>query len=61
MSLDRFNADLFPHFFVIDERWNYQIERFINNKSVRVIRRIPTKLDGFTILECRFIKSDKRP
>lgn len=43
-----------PHFFVVDEQWNYQIERFIQNKSVSVIRRIPTTLTGFTILECVF-------
>ena len=54
----QFTAARFPHFFVVDERWNYQIERFIQNKSVRVIRRTPTTLDGFTILECVFIAPD---
>ena len=52
-----FTASQVPHFYVVDERWNYQIERFIQNKSVRVIRRIPTTLDGFTLLECVFNNS----
>ncbi len=49
-----FNATNVPRFFMVDERWNYQIERFIQAKAVKVIRAIPTTLDGVTILECAF-------
>lgn len=52
VPLTEFTATKVPHFFVVDERWNYQIERFIQNKSVSVIRTMPTSLNGFTILEC---------
>jgi hypothetical protein len=54
MPLADFKASRVAHFYVIDERWNYQIERFIENKSVTVHRVIPTSMDGFRILECVF-------
>ena len=54
MSLAEFNAQEDRHFFVVDEQWNYQIERFIRNKSVEVVHAAPTTLGGVRILECVF-------
>lgn len=59
--LASFNAHTVPHFFVVDEKWNYQIERFIQNKSVRVIRTIPTTMPGISIRECVFTKASLSP
>lgn len=57
IPLNKFNRTYIPHFFVVDERWNYQIERFIQNKSVAVVRVIPTAINGVRILECIFRSS----
>ncbi|UHG94267.1 hypothetical protein [Spirosoma oryzicola] len=60
MPVVDFNKEQVPHFYVVDEEWNYQIERFIQNKSVKVVSKIPTTLAGFTILECVFTGSDSK-
>lgn len=54
LEANQFNARRVPRFFIVDERWNYQIERFIQNKAVRVIRSVPTTMEGIQILECVF-------
>ncbi|WP_375444187.1 hypothetical protein [uncultured Fibrella sp.] len=59
--LASFNAQTVPHFFVVDERWNYQIERFIQNKSIQIIRTIPTTMPGISIRECVFADASFSP
>lgn len=54
MPLANFNANRVPRFFVVDEQINYQIERFIQNKAVRVVRVVPTGMEGIRVLECVF-------
>ncbi|MBO0948333.1 hypothetical protein [Fibrella forsythiae] len=56
-TLTNFNPNQIPHFFVVDEQWNYQIERFIQNGTVRVIQTIPTTMAGITIRECAFTEA----
>ncbi|NEU69566.1 hypothetical protein GK091_21980 [Spirosoma agri] len=49
-----FNRTSVPHFYVIDESSNYQIEHFIENGQVRVVRQLPINIEGHRILECVF-------
>lgn len=58
MPVDEFKAKRMFRFFVVDERGNYQIERFIRNGSVQVVRAIPTQMDGLTLLECVHTRAD---
>ena len=51
---DQFNQRRFPHFYVVDEASRYQIEWFIANRRVRVVRSIPVAINGHRILECAF-------
>ena len=50
----QFNAAHFPHFYVIDEKVIYQIEDYIKNGQVRVIRELPIDMPGHRLLECVF-------
>lgn len=47
-----FNPTTVPHFYVIDESSNYQIEHFIKNGRVHIIRELPIGIKGHRILEC---------
>ncbi|ADB40351.1 hypothetical protein [Spirosoma linguale] len=47
-----FTRSVVPHFYVIDESSNYQIEHFIETGRVQVIRELPIALEGHRILEC---------
>ncbi|AUD02609.1 hypothetical protein [Spirosoma pollinicola] len=47
-----FNQSMVPHFYVIDESSNYQIEHFIENGRVQIIRELPIGIKGHRILEC---------
>ena len=58
MPFADFTANQVPHFYVVDEQRNYQIERFVQNKSVKVIRVVPTNMEGTRILECVFNRPD---
>jgi hypothetical protein len=51
---NEFNAQRFPHFYVVDQHSHYQIEEFLENGQVRVVRTIPTGIAGHRILECVF-------
>jgi hypothetical protein len=51
---NEFNAQRFPHFYVVDQHSHYQIEEFLENGRVRVVRTIPTGIAGHRILECVF-------
>ncbi|MFD2937193.1 hypothetical protein [Spirosoma flavum] len=52
LSTQQFNRVTVPHFYVIDESSNYQIEHFIQNGQVHVIRQLPIGIKGHRILEC---------
>lgn len=54
VTLARFNGANFPRFYVVDERSHYQIEEFIAAGRVRVVRVLPTDIEGHRILECTF-------
>ncbi|AKD54371.1 hypothetical protein [Spirosoma radiotolerans] len=54
MTGQEFNPVTVPHFYVIDESSNYQIEHFIENGKVQIIRELPIDIAGHRILECRF-------
>ncbi len=54
LTAQEFNQTQFPHFYVVDEQAVYQIERFIENGQVRIIRDIPVDIKGHRILECEF-------
>ena len=54
MPAKSFNRVVAPHFYVIDEAGVYQIEQFIQNGKIRVIRQLPIDLSGHRILECTF-------
>ncbi|SOD92016.1 hypothetical protein [Spirosoma fluviale] len=47
-----FTRSVVPHFYVIDESSNYQIEYFIETGRVRIIRELPIAIEGHRILEC---------
>ncbi len=54
-----FTSATVPHFYVIDESSNYQIEHFIETGRVQVIREIPVAIEGHRILECVFKPNDQ--
>lgn len=54
VRLNEFTTTRFPHFYVMDQRSHYQIEEFLENGRVRVVRTIPTGIAGHQILECVF-------
>lgn len=54
LTTQEFNRTTVPHFYVIDESSNYQIEQFIQHGQVRVIRQLPIDLAGHRMLECVF-------
>ena len=49
-----FNKLSMPHFYVIDETSHYQIEHFIANGQVHIIRQLPISIVGHRLLECQF-------
>lgn len=49
-----FNKVSMPHFYVIDETSHYQIEHFLANGQVHIIRELPISIAGHRLLECRF-------
>lgn len=51
---DQFTKAQFGHFYVVDETSRYQIERFLAQKQVRVVRVIPVAIAGHRIVECTF-------
>ena len=55
----QFSRITIPHFYVIDESSNYQIEHFIETGQVRIIRELPIDIKGHRIIECVFA-SDKQ-
>ena len=59
VSADTFNANYFPHFYVIDEKAIYQIEDYIKRGRVKVIKEIPIAIPGHRLLECTFLESDE--
>ncbi len=54
VSTDQFNEKSFPHFYVVDESSRYQIEHFVANHRVKVLKTIPVSIEGHRILECSF-------
>ncbi len=54
ITAQEFTPATVPHFYVIDETSNYQIEEFIKTGQVQVIRTIPVAIDGHRIIECVF-------
>ena len=54
LTTQQFNRATVPRFYVIDESSNYQIEHFIENGQLRIIRQISTRIAGHRILECVF-------
>lgn len=48
-----FNLTNVPHFYVVDESSTYQIEDFIKNGKVQIIRELPIDIAGHRLLECR--------
>ncbi|RZL13852.1 MAG: hypothetical protein EOO62_07040 [Hymenobacter sp.] len=54
VRLPEFNSQRFPHFYVMDQHSHYQIEEFLETGQVRVVRTIPTGIEGHQILECTF-------
>lgn len=48
-----FNLANVPHFYVVDESSIYQIEDFIKNGKVQVIRELPIDIAGHRLLECK--------
>lgn len=54
VKLDEFGPARFPHFYVLDQHSHYQIEEFIEAGKVRVVRTIPTEVEGHQVLECVF-------
>lgn len=52
MTEQDFHRSIVPHFYVIDESSNYQIEHFIKNGRVQIIRELPIGIKGHRILEC---------
>ncbi len=54
ISTNEFVKQQVPHFYVVDEASRYQIEQFIANKQVRVLRVIPVSIEGHRILECKY-------
>lgn len=49
-----FTKQRFPRFYIVDEASRYQIEYFIANHRVKVLRVIPVPINGHRILECAF-------
>lgn len=49
-----FNKTNFPHFYIVDEDSQYQIEEFIKQGQVKVVKTIPVAIQGHRILECTF-------
>lgn len=49
-----FNAESYPHFYVVDESSVYQAEDFLLKNKIEVIRTIPVGVAGHRILECHF-------
>ena len=54
ITAQEFTPATVPHFYVIDETSNYQIEHFLETGRVQVIRTIPVAIAGHRILECVF-------
>ncbi len=50
----KFTKNNFPHFYVIDETSNYQIEYFLRQGKIKVIKSLPINIKGHRILECVF-------
>ncbi|GAB3314674.1 hypothetical protein GCM10027299_03130 [Larkinella ripae] len=57
---DEFTNANFPHFYVIDESSRYQIERYVENRKVKVLAVIPVSIEGHQILECSFEANNKQ-
>jgi hypothetical protein len=54
VTLDRFNRKNFPHFYVVDEDSQFQIEQYLQNGQVKVVNKLPIAIKGHQILECSF-------
>lgn len=54
LAIQGFNRAALPHFYVIDESGVYQIEHFIANGRIRIVRQLPIGIAGHRILECVF-------
>ncbi|GAB3801626.1 hypothetical protein GCM10028819_29250 [Spirosoma humi] len=54
MTKQEFNPTNVPHFYVVDESSNYQIEEFIKTGKVQIIRELPIDIAGHRLLECKF-------
>ncbi|GAB3702590.1 hypothetical protein GCM10027592_32160 [Spirosoma flavus] len=54
LTTPHFNRNVVPHFYMIDEDNSYQIEHFIEQGQVRIIRQLPIAIKGHRILECAF-------
>lgn len=53
MTKRDFNQINVPHFYVVDESSIYQIEDFIKNGKVQIIRELPIDIAGHRLLECK--------
>ena len=52
---NEFTKERFPHFYVVDEDSRYQIDYFIANQQVKVLRVIPVPIKGHHIVECALL------
>ncbi|GAB3756386.1 hypothetical protein [Spirosoma pomorum] len=52
LPVQNFTQTAVPHFYVVDESSQYQIEHFIRTGQVRVIRELPIHIKGHRLLEC---------
>ena len=54
LSMEQFNPKEVPHFYVIDEKSQFQMEQFIRQGRIRIVRELPIGLSGHRLLECTF-------
>ncbi len=54
VPLTNFDKIHFPHFYVVDESSVYQVEAFVAQNKLKVVRTIPVDIVGHRILECTF-------
>ena len=54
LTAEEFNPATIPHFYVIDEKSQFQMEQFIRQGRIHVVRQLPIALSGHRLLECTF-------
>lgn len=54
LPVGQFNRTTVPHFYVIDEKSQFQMERFIQQGRIHIVRELPIALSGHRLLECTF-------